>query len=322
MIISASYKTDIPTFYGDWFINRLRAGYCVVLNPYNRTAFRVSLQREDVDGFVFWTKNVGPFIRHLDVVRDMGYPFIIQHSVNGYPRELESRVVNAGDIIEHIRHVSARFGSRVCVWRYDPILITSVTPASFHLRRFATLAEQLAGVTDEVVISFAQIYRKTLQNLDRAATTSGFTWHDPSDNEKCELASALVDIAAKHGLRLSVCSQKAYVVPGAHVARCVDATRLEALSGKHIAARLRGNRKECGCCESKDIGDYDTCPHGCAYCYAVQSRETAERRFAEHDPHSEYLFNPVGQTYVRRESRSGQLQLFSDQKRDSAGHEA
>jgi len=34
MIISASYKTDIPAFYGEWFMNRLDAGYCDMVNPY------------------------------------------------------------------------------------------------------------------------------------------------------------------------------------------------------------------------------------------------------------------------------------------------
>ena len=62
MIISASYKTDIPAFYGDWFLNRLRVGYCKMVNPYGRQVYRVSLTPQDADGFVFWTKNLGPFM--------------------------------------------------------------------------------------------------------------------------------------------------------------------------------------------------------------------------------------------------------------------
>ena len=84
MIISASYKTDIPTFYGDWFINRLRGGYCKTLNPYNRQILRVSLRPEDVDGFVFWTKNVGPFLGHLSEVHRLGFPFLQMRRVVGF----------------------------------------------------------------------------------------------------------------------------------------------------------------------------------------------------------------------------------------------
>ena len=68
MIISASYKTDIPAFYGEWFLNRLRAGYCKMVNPYGRQVYRVSLTPPDADGFIFWTKNLGPFLDALEIL--------------------------------------------------------------------------------------------------------------------------------------------------------------------------------------------------------------------------------------------------------------
>jgi len=94
VIISASYKTDIATFYGAWFMNRLQAGYCKMVNPYGRQIYTVDLRPENVDGFVFWTKNIGPFLKYLPDVRQQGYPFIVQHTITGYPRELEYRVIN------------------------------------------------------------------------------------------------------------------------------------------------------------------------------------------------------------------------------------
>ena len=310
MMISASYRTDIPTFYGEWFLNRLNAGYCVVENPYNHRYSRVSLLRQDVDGFVFWTKNVGPFVRQLVATKDMGFPFVIQHSLNGYPQELEPGVGDVRDVVAHVRHVAETFGKKVCVWRYDPILITSLTPVGFHLDNFSELAGRLEGTVDEVVISFGQMYRKTLQNLGRGVKAYGLMWSDPSVLEKRELAAKLVAIAGLHGIRLSVCSQKAYIVPGSHAARCVDAERFEAISGRQILPKLGGNRKECGCCESIDIGDYDTCPHGCVYCYAVRSRAAAVRRFKAHDPTSEYLFERSEKTQVEHKCAGRQLPLF------------
>src|SRR4051812_49095630 len=53
----------------------------------------VSLRPEDVKGFVFWTKNVGPFLGHLAEVRRRGFPFVVQHTITGYPRVLEQAVV-------------------------------------------------------------------------------------------------------------------------------------------------------------------------------------------------------------------------------------
>ncbi|MBL8157827.1 MAG: DUF1848 family protein, partial [Anaerolineae bacterium] len=117
MIVSASYRTDIPTFYGEWFVNRLRAGYCRTVNPYSRALHTVSLRRKDVDGFVFWTKNAGPFLRFLPEIRERGFPFVFQYTINGYPRELETSVVDAARSVEHASSIRAAYGGRVVVWR-------------------------------------------------------------------------------------------------------------------------------------------------------------------------------------------------------------
>jgi len=288
MIISASYRTDIPAFYGEWFMNRLRAGYCMVVNPYGGQTIRVSLAREDVDGFVFWTKNLRPFAVHLSEVRERGYPFVVQFGINGYPRELERSVIDPKASVALLRHVSATHGPRVCVWRYDTIAVSSLTPIAFHVENFSALARDLQGATDEVVISFLHPYKKTVRAMDRQAA-HGFTWRDPPPDEKRALASQLASIAAQHGMRLSICAQREYIVPGASDARCVDAERLSDVAGRPVRAGRQGHRKECGCWESRDIGEYDTCPHGCVYCYAVNDPALAAQRCREHDPSSEFL---------------------------------
>jgi hypothetical protein len=295
MIISASYKTDIPAFYGEWFMNRLRAGFCMMVNPYNRhQALRVSLRREDVNGFVFWTKNLGPFLGKLAEVQARGFPFVVQYTINAYPRKLEFSVTDASRALNHAKQVSQQYGPNVLVWRYDPIVFSSETRPESHLENFAWLAARLEGITDEVVISFAQIYKKTKKNMDWAGREFGFTWNDPDDDQKRSLMHDLYKIASQHKMQLSLCSQPYLLGPSVCVseARCVDARRLSALANTDIHVRLRGARKECGCFESRDIGDYDTCPHGCVYCYAVQNRKLAQRRFRQHDPESEFLFSP------------------------------
>lgn len=311
MIISASYKTDIPTFYGEWFMHRLRAGYCKMVNPYNRRVIRVSLLPATVDGIVFWTKNVGPFLPHLAEVKERGFPFILQHTINGYPRALEQAVVNAPKAVEHFRRVADTFGPRVCVWRYDTIINSSLTPREFHVDSFARLARSLEGATDEVVISFAHLYRKTLRNMEQAATDFGFTWSDPDDAWKHTLAAELASIASAHRMQLTICSQPQFIVPGCAEARCVDAKRLAEVTGKPLNTCLKGNRKECGCYESRDIGEYDTCPHGCVYCYAVQNHDLAKSRFRQHDPHAESLF-PLPPDAVESGDDSSQPGLFGD----------
>jgi hypothetical protein len=314
MIISASYKTDIPTFYGEWFMNRLRAGYCRMVNPYGGQRYTISLKREDVDGFVFWTKNIGPFLKSLPEIRERGYPFIVQHTINGYPRQLESRVTNSDHTVEHMHTLASQYGPDVAIWRYDPIVFSSLTPPDWHLDNFTKLAKALAGATSEVVISFAQIYRKTKRNMDAAAKECNFDWHDHEtlmQEQGKAFAVELFHIAREYGITLKVCSQAAFLTPGmVEEARCVDAERLSRVSGGTIQAEKKGNRKECGCFASRDIGEYDTCPHGCVYCYAVQRRDLALQRFKDHDPQGEFLFPPKDVDLTEVESGQGENPLI------------
>ena len=125
MIISASYKTDIPTFYGEWFMNRIRAGYCKMQNPYNKSVNESKWESRHTQCMVFWTKNIGPMLKHLPELKERGYPFVIQHTMNGYPRELEKRVIDAEQVIESCRTLVDTYGPDVLIWRYDPIVFSS-----------------------------------------------------------------------------------------------------------------------------------------------------------------------------------------------------
>lgn len=290
MLISASYKTDIPAFYGDWFRNRLDAGYCLMRNPYNGNVSRIDLGREAVDGFVFWTKNLGPFLPQLNDVHRRGYPFMVQYTITGYPRALEVSVLEAEKAAEHVRQVADQFGRDTVVWRYDTILLSSLTPVEFLLENFVRIAALLKGYVNECVISFAQIYRKTRRNLDSAAAEEHFTWRDPAGDERQTILKSLLKTARANGMALTICSQPEFASTEISEAHCIDAQRLSRIGGRTIIAKLKGMRETCGCYQSKDIGDYDTCPHGCVYCYAVQNRDLAKRRYSQHDPTSELLF--------------------------------
>jgi hypothetical protein len=302
MIISASYKTDIPAFYGQWFLNRLRAGFCRTVNPYSGETARVDLSRDAVDGFVFWTKNLGPFLTCLEEVHDHGYPFFVQYTINAYPHSLEFSVVDPQRSLENAKRLAADYGPHTVVWRYDTIILSSLTPADFHLQNFETLARAMRGATNEVIISFAQIYKKTLRNMNWAAEKFRFSWEDPKPEVKLKLATQIAEIAKSYGMQFSVCAQPEFLVAGACEARCIDASRLSRISGTPISAREKGNRDGCRCAASKDIGEYDTCPHGCVYCYAVRNRSLAQRRYKSHNPEGEFLFEPVGRVSPRSAS--------------------
>ena len=238
MIVSASYRTDIPAFYADWFQARLDAGVAEVRNPYGGAPYRVSLRPDEVTGYVFWSRNLAPFSAALERVAEQGVPFVLQFTVTGYPRALETSTIAVGTAVAQLRALAQRYGPRAIVWRYDPVLLTSLTPPDWHRAQVARLARELRGVTDEVCLSFAQIYRKTRRNLEQAAAQHDFAWHDPSEPEKAALLADLAAIAADYSISGTICSQATL---GGTPARCIDIGRLSDIAGRALSARTKGS---------------------------------------------------------------------------------
>ncbi len=282
-IISASYKTDIPAFYGDWFGERLKSGFVDIRNPYNNRFSRVSLKSDDVDGFVFWTRNISPFLPRLEELQSDGRRFYIQYTITGYPKALESSVPDPVHAVQRVAQLAELYGPEKIVWRYDPILMSTLTPESFHLDTFTGLSEALAGQVTEVVVSFAQYYRKTVRNLKKLEQ-QGIVCRDPDLPEKKALLERLSRVAAGNGQVMTVCSQSDLVTDRFSGAACIDAKRLGLGPGPD-----KGNRPGCLCMGSKDIGGYDSCLHGCTYCYAVSDTEKARHVFKQHSPLSDHL---------------------------------
>jgi nucleotide-binding universal stress UspA family protein len=280
MIVSASYRTDIPAYYGRWFAGRLQAGFARVANPYGGPPSRVSLAHGDVDGVVLWTKNARPFEEGFAALVAARLPFVVQYSITGLPRTIERSAPASDAAVADLRRLSARHGRRAVVWRFDPVVVSAETPIAERRATFARLAAALDGAVDEAVVSFMEPYAKSRRNL------AGVAWRDPEADEKRALVAELAGIAAEHGIRLTACSQPGY---GAPAARCIDADRLSDVAGRPIAARTKGNRPDCLCAESRDIGAYDSCAMGCGYCYAVRDRKRAQARLASHDPAAECL---------------------------------
>lgn len=285
MIVSASRRTDIPAFYIRWFMERLRAGFCEVVNPFNAAQVsRVSLHPEDVDAIVFWTRDPRPLLPHLGELAASGHePFCLMTLLDN-PRELDPSSPRPDVSVPALSSLAGALPGRV-IWRYDPLVLTEGTPPDWHRRTFARLAARLEGATDRVVVSFMEPYRKITRRM-AALEASGFGL--VSCDEACRLAllTDLRDIAAGHGMTLATCCQpEAYAASGIAPARCIDPDWI----GRFVTRPLPSGkdahqRPGCGCAPSKDIGAYDHCLFGCRYCYATSSFERARSLHAGHDP--------------------------------------
>lgn len=284
-IISASRRTDIAAFYSRWFLNRVRAGFCEVVNPFGGQVSRVSLAAGECAGIVFWTRYPAPLIPHLGELRARGYRFYFHVTITGYGRPLEARNPAQGRALEAFRMLSGAIGPDLALWRYDPIVLSGATGPDVHLRRFEALARELAGHTRRCYFSFVDYYGKTRRNL---AAIGGLHAAEPDPESRAELVRRLDAVAAARGITLYSCCEDALAGGRVQKAHCVESDLLTPNDG----FKPKPTREQCGCVESVDIGAYDTCRFGCAYCYATNSWEAAARRAARHDPAAPALWRP------------------------------
>lgn len=309
MIISASRRTDIPAYYARWFMNRIRAGFCDVPNPFNRhQVTRVSLRPEDVDAIVFWTRDARPLMSWLDELDARGYRYVFLVTVLDYPPPLRAHDLPAPAAVRMFGELAARLGPERVVWRYDPLVFSAATNGPFHAAKFAALAESLRGFTRRVIVSGLSRYRKN--RLALASLAQGRFAVVPKEQvppaEMESLLRALATTAQTHGLELVSCAETMNwrdfgIAPG----RCLDHVLLQRACGVHVAGtKDHAQRPACGCVVSRDIGTYNTCVRGCPYCYAVANPELARRALAQHDPEATALLAgpPVAAAEARRDT--------------------
>ena len=293
MILSASRRTDIPAFYSQWLMQRLQEGFFLVRNPMNaRQISRVSIHPNVVDCIVFWTKNLRPLLPHLPRIRELGYTFFVQYTINPYDRDLEPWLPSHEERIASFQEASQHFGRECLVWRYDPIVINPWWTVDRHKNAFANLAEDLAPFADECVFSFFDSYRKVqgrVQDLQLLA--------DPRQYAP-DIVKHMADTAAKYRLPINTCAEpQNYDAYGIGHASCIDQRRIERLLGKTLKAKKDPNqRPACGCLTAIDMGAYNTCHHRCVYCYANASPKVVQAHCAAHDPTSPLMTGTVEPT--------------------------
>ena len=289
-IVSVSRRTDIPAFYGDWFMRRLNEGFAGVVNPFGGRTYIVSLKPEDVSCFVFWSKNFASFVENLQIIDSLGYNFYFNYTVTSLPEVFENDV-NKNAAIRALKVLSEIYSPRHINWRFDPIIISSITDRDFYVRTFTELASELEGYVERCYISFVTNYSKVNRNFEELERTTGVKIVDCREDFKIDLANELAAIAERHGIRMYSCCGD-YLTNGGSIekARCIDGRVIESLFfPEGLKYREKPTREECGCTESSDIGAYDTCPHGCVYCYANMHKRRACKAYDKQEKESAFL---------------------------------
>ena len=292
MILSVSRRTDIPAFYAEWFINRLKAKFVLVRNPMNyHQISKIPLTPNNVDCIVFWTKNPEPLLGYLDDIDKMGYRYYFQFTITPYDKSIEPGIPDKEEITQTFKKLSEKIGKDKVILRYDPIFITDKEcNVEYHKMKFQESCEQLHQHTDRVVISFLDGYRKIWRNIQAIEI------REPNEQEMYGLASHFAETAKPHGLKIETCAEKIDLKElGIDHSHCIDGALIEKIIGYKITkTNGDGERANCGCMKCIDIGQYNTCVHGCLYCYANINKAGAEKNHEQHSPNLPLLLGTKG----------------------------
>lgn len=288
MIISASRRTDIPAFFSEWFFNRIKARCAYVRNPMNfHQVSRIDLSPDVADCIVFWSKNPKPVIDKLDLLQD--YLYYFQFTLNAYGRDLEAGLPSLDDRIRTFQILSESIGRERVLWRYDPVILNSRYPISWHIEKFGYIADRLREHTEKVTISFIDIYPRISRNLQRQNI------RELSREEKNILAKSFSETAHSRRLAIDTCAEDIDLSSyGIGHARCIDDRLISRLL--HCSLELekdKNQRPECGCVSSVDLGLYNTCQNGCLYCYANHNSTSRRQNFQAYDPCSPLLCSHI-----------------------------
>ena len=309
MIINTGQRTDIPAFYAEWFSNRIKEGFVCVRNPYNPS--QVSKYRLDpsvVDVIGFCTKNPAPMFPYMDLLKDFGQYWFV--TLTPYGRDIEPNVPDKHRLIEDFKKLSDSVGIDSIGWRFDPIFLSERYTIPFHLDAFEKMAGELEGYTEQVVISFIDLYEKTKRNFPEAK--------EVQPEERLILGKAIQQIAAKHGMQVYTCMEGTDLAQfGINTSGCMTKQVLEHAIGEELVvpAGTSPARKGCRCLLGSDIGAYNTCRHFCRYCYANYDKKTVLANSAQHDPESPLLTGRLRKEDQVKDAkqiryRTGQMILF------------
>ncbi|MCA1918685.1 MAG: DUF1848 domain-containing protein [Flavobacterium piscis] len=315
IIISASRSTDIPAFYSDWFIKRLEEGYVKWKNPFNGVLLYVTFTKARL--FVFWSKNPKPMLKYLDFLNERKYNYYFQFTLNDYDKEkLEPRVPNVQSRIETFQQLAERIGKEKVIWRFDPLILTDTIGVDELLRKVENIGNQLRNHTEKLVFSFAdiKIYKKVQNNL----RNNSILHQEFNERTMNEFALGLQSLNKNWNFELATCAEQITLEKyGIKHNKCVDDDLMIKLFSKDkvlmdfLGVKIapadifnaspsitktrdnkdKGQRQFCGCIISKDIGEYNTCPHLCEYCYANTSKELALKNWKLHkqNPNNETI---------------------------------
>ena len=284
MILFASGRTDIPAFYSKWFINRVKAGFVDVRNPFNQNLIS-RINFSDVDLIMFCSKNPLPMIDKLKMLK---VPVLFHVTITPYSKDVEPNIPDKRLIIEGLKKLSLVLGIDNVVLRYDPIFLSDKYNVDYHIRAFDKLCKNLNGYVNKIIVSFMDEYKNVRINKD-ILKYRAFTREDYK-----KIGEAFSKSAMDNGMSVQTCFEDNDLTQYGFVkGECLSHELAYILTGKKFKSSNVRKEKKCQCVQMVDIGDYNSCMHMCKYCYANYDEKAVSSNFKMHDDNSSLLIGSV-----------------------------
>ena len=290
MILNTGSRTDTVQYYTEWLLKRFDEGFVYSRNPlFPNKVIRYELNPEVVDCVIFCSKNYAPILPYIRRITDK-FNTYFHYTITAYGRDIEPNVPSIDESIKTLIKLSEIVGSQRIAWRYDPILLTEKYTLQRHIDTFDYMAKNIAPHIDRCIFSFVEMYKKLKVNMPEIILLT--------EGDKQEIAKNIGAIAQKYNMIIQTCATEGdYEQYGILKSGCLTSEILgRANNIKFKKVKHTGNRKGCGCMDSRNIGDYDTCPNGCKYCYANQTPHIAKINYAKHNPNSPLILGDLQKT--------------------------
>ena len=293
MILNTGTRTDIPAFFHKWFLKRIDEGFVLSKNPYNNQIYKYNFDPKTVDCICFCSKNPKPLVRNLDNLSDYRQFWFV--TITSYGKDIEVNVPNYKKVIKTFKILSENLGANAVAWRYDPIFITEKYDLDFHIDRFGDMASQLHEYTSDCTISFIDLYQKVLRNFPQV--------REVTTEERLVIGKNFAEIADEYGIQMKTCVEGTLLDQfGFDSSGCMTQQVLENAIGNNLKVpKGKYKNRECNCLMGRDIGLYNTCMHGCKYCYANSNIKLVKKNQKLHNPYSPLLIGDVKEDDVVKE---------------------
>ena len=309
MILNTGLRTDIPGFFSEWFYNRIEEGFVYVRNPYVKNQiYSYRLDPELIDCIIFCTKNPKPMLENLEKIDKFNQYWHI--TITPYEKEIEPNIPPMNDVLESFKYLSKKLGKENVTLRYDPIFINEKYTLEKHIESFEYIANSLSDYTTEAIISFIDLYEKTKRNFPKA--------REVTKDERLKLGKEFAQIGKKNNITIKTCVEGSELDKfGIDSSGCMTKEVIERAINKNLnIPKQKARNGECYCLLNNDIGEYNTCAHGCLYCYANSNKKLVKRNLKLHDPKSPILIGEIKEDDIIKEMKQKSL-IINDSTRQT-----